>query len=169
MENGVVCVPLSKEFLNCKAKQHWIKYLFVIELNLNAKVSVLRTYFDPTNYMILQNGSLVVCCPSGDVISEWRLYVAYWIYYGINVTSAVTLLVSLVLNLKYFQSNCHSKCLICHLGLLSCATSCLLWVTIQLWLPPFGVMLFPLKCEMENLPIVRLGDSFDHGYYGYNF
>ncbi|GAB6032898.1 hypothetical protein CHUAL_012094 [Chamberlinius hualienensis] len=137
LKGNDICVPLSKEFLNCKVKQLWYKYLVVIELNLNAKVSVLSTYFDPTNYMILQNGSLVVCCPSGDVISEWRLYVAYWIYYGFNVISAVTLIVSFGLNLKYFQSNCQSKCLICHLGSL---TTLFIFYTVQPYVTNFRIV-----------------------------
>ncbi|GAB6032903.1 hypothetical protein CHUAL_012099 [Chamberlinius hualienensis] len=114
-ENGVVCVPLSKEFLNCKAKQLWIKYLFAIELNLSARLLVTGQFYDPTNYLVLENGSFIICGQSDDVISEWGLYVAYWVNIGLYVLSTVFLLISWGLNWKFFPSTCHSKCLSCHL------------------------------------------------------
>ncbi|GAB6032894.1 hypothetical protein CHUAL_012090 [Chamberlinius hualienensis] len=114
--SGVVCVPLSKEFLNCKTKQLWIKNYFVIELNLSVKLMATGQFYDPTNYLNLQNGSFIICGQPDDVISEWRLYVGYWVNFGLLVMSSVSLLLSLGLNLKFFQSTCHSKCLICHLG-----------------------------------------------------
>ncbi|GAB6032901.1 hypothetical protein CHUAL_012097 [Chamberlinius hualienensis] len=122
--NDIVCVPLSVKFRNCKVKQVWYKYDYAIQYNLYAMVLVAYQFYDPTNYIILQNDSLVTCCQCDDVISEFRLYVVYWVNYGLRVISTVILLISLALNLMFFTSNCHSKCLICHLGSLSALFIC---------------------------------------------
>ncbi|GAB6032896.1 hypothetical protein CHUAL_012092 [Chamberlinius hualienensis] len=116
LKGNDICVPLSKEFLTCKSKQLWIKYLFAIELNLYARLIITGQFYDPTNYLVLQNGSFVICGQPDEVISEWGMYVAYWANIGLFMMSAVLLLICLGLNLIFFPSTCHSKCLSCHLA-----------------------------------------------------
>ncbi|GAB6032904.1 hypothetical protein CHUAL_012100 [Chamberlinius hualienensis] len=68
-----VCVPLSEKFLSCKVKEQWIKYDYAIEFNLSAKVFITGRFYDPTNYVVLQNGSLVTCSRSDDVIKPFLM------------------------------------------------------------------------------------------------